>query len=321
MRQVYGPQISAEAEHAFTSAILEVTGTRQKKVYFLTGHGESSILTDYSAARSGLRDNLYQVDELDFTRSPRIPDDAAALIVAGPQRPPSSSEMDLLKAYLDGGGRVFLLLNPGAPQALRQLAAEWGLNFQDGTIIDPGSYVAPQKDDPLVTRDRNHFGLAQVNFPGAAAVLPQKELPKNVSILPMAWTTAQSWLARSLVSGREPSFEKGTDIKGTLAVGALISTATPAGAAGTDGMRLIVVGDSDFSANAHFPDGNNGDMFLSGVSWLTEGEEIVSVDRKVLPIRRLVLSPEEARFLQISSIGLLPLLLLLLAGFVAWRRR
>jgi len=31
-RQVFGPQITAEAEHAFTTAILEVTGTKQKKV-------------------------------------------------------------------------------------------------------------------------------------------------------------------------------------------------------------------------------------------------------------------------------------------------
>ncbi len=47
-RQVFGPQIMAEAEHAFTSAILEVTGTVQKKVYFLTGHGESGIHGNYS---------------------------------------------------------------------------------------------------------------------------------------------------------------------------------------------------------------------------------------------------------------------------------
>ncbi|GAG69092.1 unnamed protein product, partial [marine sediment metagenome] len=36
-----GQIVPVEAEHAFTSAILEVTGTIQKKVYFLTGHGES----------------------------------------------------------------------------------------------------------------------------------------------------------------------------------------------------------------------------------------------------------------------------------------
>jgi ABC-type uncharacterized transport system involved in gliding motility auxiliary subunit len=33
------------------------------------------------------------------------------------------------------------------------------------------------------------------------------------------------------------------------------------------------------------------------------------------------LSPEQARFLHLSSIGLLPLLLLVIGGFVWWRRR
>ena len=52
---VLGPQIQSEAENAFTSAILQVTGTRQRVVYFLAGHGEASIGGDYSAAREGLR--------------------------------------------------------------------------------------------------------------------------------------------------------------------------------------------------------------------------------------------------------------------------
>jgi len=37
-RLVTAVEIAEEAEHAFTSAILEVTGTVQKRVYFLTGH-------------------------------------------------------------------------------------------------------------------------------------------------------------------------------------------------------------------------------------------------------------------------------------------
>ena len=53
----------------------------------------------------------------------------------------------------------------------------------------------------------------------------------------------------------------------------------------------------------------------------SEGKEIVAVDRKVIPVRRLILSPEQARFLHISSIGLLPLLLLVVGGFLWWRRR
>ena len=44
MLVVSGQQIvGIEAENAFTSAVLEVTGIVQKTVYFLTGHGEAEI--------------------------------------------------------------------------------------------------------------------------------------------------------------------------------------------------------------------------------------------------------------------------------------
>jgi ABC-type uncharacterized transport system involved in gliding motility auxiliary subunit len=82
-----------------------------------------------------------------------------------------------------------------------------------------------------------------------------------------------------------------------------------------------VIGDSDFASNRHFRNGNNSDLFLNAINWLAEGEEIISVDRKVLPLRRLIMNPEETRFLHFSSIGLLPLILLVIGAVVWWRRR
>ncbi|GAG47518.1 unnamed protein product, partial [marine sediment metagenome] len=87
------------------------------------------------------------------------------------------------------------------------------------------------------------------------------------------------------------------------------------------GTTLMVIGDSDFASNEHFYSGNNGDLFLNAVSGLTAGTEIVSIERKVLPFRRLIVSPEAARFINYSSIGLLPLLVLVIGAVIWWRRR
>lgn len=319
-RQVYGPQISAEAEHAFTSAILEVTGIKQKKVYFLTGHGESGIYTDYDSARSGLRDNLFEVAELDLLRTPEVPEDAAVLVLASPQQPLIESELEVLSSYLEQGGRLMVLVNPGSLGDLGPLLGRWSLEIGDGTVIDPSSHVAPDPDTPLVPRTRNAFRLAEIYFPGAAAVIPQEEIPADLAIVPLAWSSPESWLERGFKPGEQSQFDDQTDRKGPLAVGALVSTA-PAEGSQEIGTRLAVIGDSDFAANRHFRNGNNSDLFLSSINWLAEGEEIIAVDRKVLPIRRLILGPEEVRFLHISSIGLLPVLLLVLGGIVWWRRR
>ena len=41
--------------------------------------------------------------------------------------------------------------------------------------------------------------------------------------------------------------------------------------------RLVVVGDSDFAANAYLGTGGNRDMFLNIVNWLAQQENMISV--------------------------------------------
>ena len=320
-RMVYGPQIATEAEHEFTSAILEVTGTKQKKVYFLTGHGEGSISADFSAARDGLRDNLFQVEPLDLLATPHVPDDAAVVIVAGPRRPPVERELEILAEYLERNGRMLVMLDPNPPEALRRLLSPWWVTFRDGVLVDPASNVVPHVDNLLVPRTRNAFQLPETFFLGATAVIPADGIPEGVELTPLAWTSPEAWMESTFVPGERPSFDRAADERGPFAIGALVDSVPPSETSPIPGgTRLVVLGDSDLAANANFGNGNNGDLFVSAVNWLAAGREIISVDRKVLTTRRLLLRPEEARFLNFTSIGLLPLILLLVAGYLWWRR-
>ena len=322
--RVYGPQIQGEAESAFTSAILQVTGTRQRVVYFVTGHGEGRILGEYEDARRGLRDNLFQVGELNLDQVAEIPPNANIVIIAGPQEPYARDEIEMLDRYVRGGGRLALLLNPSPQQELRDFAGDWWSILDDGILVDPLSHVAPNVDVPLVDRTRNAYGLLEAYFPGVAAITPAAEVPEEVLLEPLAWTTRGSWVERSRLGAAAPEFDPDADAPGPLAMAVAVErpVAADAGVAlRSEISRLVIFGDSDFATNQHFRNGNNSAMFLTMVNWLGAGEEIFSVDRKVLPVRRLVLSPEEARFLNLSSVGLLPLLLVVVAAIVWWRRR
>ncbi len=326
-------QITAiEVEHAFTSAILRVTGTVQEKVYFLTGHGEASINSNesggYSSVRASLRDNLFQVETLSLVVAPSIPEDSAALIIAGLQEPLTGDEVDVIKRYIDDGGWVLLLLNPNSPQNIRELLTPWGVNIEDGTVIDTSFYEAQYgKDYPLVPRTRPDVFLADVYFPGATAIIPQEKPPENLDIKPLLWTSKDSWLDKDFDPKKDPIFTDGVDIKGPLALGALITSKLPASTASTEEQaafkdtRIIVFGDSDFASNLHFFSGNNGDLFLKAVNLLTTGKELISIERKVLPFRRLLVTQEQTNIITYSSIALLPLLVLLAGGVIWWRRR
>ena len=321
---VLGPQIQAEAENAFTSAILQVTGTRQRVVYFLAGHGEASIGGDYSAARDGLRDNLFQVGELNLRQLDALPEDASLFVVAGPQFDLHDDEIAVLDSYLRRGGHLLLLLNPNPQPELRDLAASWWLVIDDG-VVDPDAHVTPNFDVPLVDARRNQYGLEDVYFPGATMIGPREEKPDEARILPLAWTTPLAWQEKDVLGVGDPVFDEGMDVSGPVALGASVEMPVTGDVAEEERRspttRLAVIGDSDFAGNQHFGNGNNGDLFLTMVNWLGEGDELISVDRKVVPVRRLVLSPEEARFLNLSAVGLLPLMLLVVAAGVWWRRR
>ncbi|MBM2825322.1 MAG: hypothetical protein HW402_986 [Dehalococcoidales bacterium] len=324
-RRLVSPQDIAEgAEHAFTSAILEVTGTVQKKVYFLIGHDErdinSTAASGYSSVLEGLRTDLYQVETLSLLTSPGIPQDAAVLVIAAPQKALSSREIATIMVYLAGGGQVLILADPDPPPGLDIIIAPWLVSIESGTVIDPTSYVAPKKTLPSVTSERNVFGLPITYFPGAAAIIPQEKIPQGIQILALVKTTKDSWVEKDFDPEKDPTFDAGKDTLGPFPLGVLIAAQSSGGAEGKL-TRLAVIGDSDFASNEHFRNGNNSDLFLNSVNWLAEEAELITIRRQVLPFRRLVVDQPTANFINYSSIGVLPLLVLITGAVIWWRRR
>ena len=146
-------------------------------------------------------------------------------------------------------------------------------------------------------------------------------------MLPLVWTSKDSWLEQDIDPEQEPAFNEETERKGPFSLGVLVAAAPTEGPEGGEPtaeskvVRLVVIGDSDFASNAHYYNGNNSDLFLNSVSWLTEETELISIRHNVLPFRRLVVGPEAASFINYSSIGLLPLIILIAGGIIWWRRR
>jgi len=344
-RQVLAEEIWGEAEYAFTSAILEVSGITQRKVYFLTGHGEGSITatndSGYSDAYSGLRANLFQVGTLNLLINRSIPEDCAALIIAGPRTPLENEEVEIIKSYIESGKLAIILLNPNPPEGIKQLLSYWDIEVEDGLIVDPASYAAPSVDIPSVPKVRNSLGLSTTYFPGATALIPEEGYKPNAiigTITQIIWgnedtdiemrslvrSSQDSWLEKDFNPYENPEFHEEVDLKGPLNIGFFVTT-SPGGEADEaeedKQIRLIVIGDSDFASNKHFSQGSNSSLFLISVEELATGAELISIDPKVLQTRRLIINPTQERWLNISSVGLLPVLILVIGGIIWWRRR
>ena len=314
---VYGPDIMAGAEHELTSALMEVTGERQKRIYFLKGHGERTPNAGLSAAAQALRQNLFQVEELDLTTSGSVPTDAAAVIVAGPGNVVPEVEIAALSAYLQAGGALMMMLDRGAEGRVETMLAQLGIAVPAGKIVDDGSFVAPVRENLLIGRDRNEFGLDDIYFPSATAVFPLGEAASGADIRVLAWTTPRG---EFVADGATAAARQGAIALGTLVTLPADGGSSGDGSSGGAG-RLIVTGDSDFATDAHFGNGNNGTFLVQSVLWLTAEQRVVNIERKVMANRRLLLDRESELILNIGSLVVPGLAILAVGMFFVWRRR
>ena len=99
-------------ENYITGAIDAVVSGRDTAIYFLTGHGEKSLSTDYTKLLQNLSNRNYRAEALNLGTADSVPEDASIVILAAPQLDITRNEMRLLNEYLDRGGNVCFWMSP-----------------------------------------------------------------------------------------------------------------------------------------------------------------------------------------------------------------
>ena len=321
-------------EETFVTALLIVSGQQRKRVYFITGHGERDSFDvggeGYGYAYEGLIHDNYEPLTLNLLRHGQVPDDAAAVIIAGPKKDFVEGEERFLEQYLLNGGRLFLLLDPDTPDSIREFVRNWGVKMEDGVVMDMASSVGGDPAIPLL--ERHQYAVSDPDltealdvtfFPQAAALSPaEEEMPPTIEFRPIARNSMSSWLS----TDPEQTTPTGVDPQGPFFLVAVVEAMGPLVLSpdttftGKWG-KLVVIGDSDFAANHYFYAFTNGDLFLNSVNWLTDDVTLISIRPKPVAFRQLVLTTRERDFFRYSTWFLLPIAMLTLAGVAWWRRR
>src|SRR6185436_19176340 len=66
-----------------------------------------------------------------------VPADADVLLIAGASSDFEPRELEVLQAYLEGGGRLFVMLEVGKCPELGKMLAKWGLQPNLDLVLDP----------------------------------------------------------------------------------------------------------------------------------------------------------------------------------------
>jgi ABC-type uncharacterized transport system involved in gliding motility auxiliary subunit len=346
-------KVKSKNEEGITNALVKLTQTGVKKVYFITGHCERSIEgygnDGYDKIARAIETENYEVEELLLITAEKVPEDAAVLVAAGPKTDYEDREISLLEGYLDRGGRVFFLVDPAEQgrERLHNLIAlldRYGLVLENDLIIDPmsralsGDYFMPVISSYTRNPITQNFRLATF-MRLARSVDIHDDAGEDIFTRIIAHTSEQSWAERNLEDMYRSSsaeYNEGVDAKGPVPIMAYaVRTVTvendAAGAGGDDAEAsdapreleaiVIAAGDSDFVTNAMFQTQGNKDLFLNTVNYLADRGELITVRPKQQDTVYLTLTARQGRLAFFVTVLLVPLFVIAVGIYITVQRR
>lgn len=236
-------RVVSDQEQDLTNALIKAVEGEERNVYFLEGHGEHSP-TDteqrggYSSLSDALRRDNLSVQTLNLVETGEIPADAAAVVLAGGANDLLPAEVDLLRAYLDGGGSLLVLIDPpdgsDVPdrENLVSFVEEWGIEVGRDVVVDisgVGQLLGTDATVPVVASYPQHpitdrFALLTA-FPFARSVRPAGGGGGDRVPEPFLETTARSWAESDLdLTGGEVAMDENDgDQPGPVPIGVAIA--------------------------------------------------------------------------------------------------
>lgn len=313
-------KITTFTEEKLTNALIQASKARSKKVYFTKGHGEAEISSEDADGIKGAVDELashkVEAGSIMLLESGKVPDDADLVVVSGPKYEFKDEEIKLLEEYLQKGKPLLVMVDAMVPAAaLNRLLENYGLKFGEDLLImrpdDPRAQLLGQNN--AIVSDFDAFHVVTKDFARQSAVALIMGSTRSLEIV--TTNTAQ---AKPSIIGKTADVIFGVgqvrsmaDLKeigedrvkqgpfGVIGVsqakvgGALAknekaeSPATTADLkpdsssdAVTKDLRVAVVGSSQFVTNAGSQHGENIDLFMNLVNFLTQDEDYIAIRPK-----------------------------------------
>lgn len=330
-------KVTGTDEQSLTTALLRVTEDSPTTVYFLTGHQERSIQDfgrrDFALARQVVEQDNFRVETLDLFVQRTIPVSRSVLVIADPLDPIQPEEEAAIAHYLEQGGRLLLLSDPGSPLPLSGLLERVGLAWNDDIIVDQqaqrGLEIAPiviEYPPHAITRDLRE---RRTIFPSVRSLRQRTTSSSDMPATLLLQSSSSSQAATDIANGRvrlSPDDRKGPIPFGYALEGRMpMATTTPLTKTETptERARMVVIGDADFASNewVAVPGTVNAVLFRNTIAWLAQEEALIALPPKPEFDRSITLTPAQERFVVYSSMAGLPLLVLIAGVIVWWFRR
>lgn len=326
-------------ENTTAAALKRLLGGQLPKVVYTSGNlerninkmGEREFMLHTLAKenRGALINNGYNFDTLSLDRQ-EIPGDVTAVVLADPKVELSNTTISKLKQYIDKGGNLFILGEPGKQQMVNPLLQYIGVEMKPGTMVQLSKHEAPNLVTPYATRNMAYLvespllmsmrkkGADTVNIfmPGVTELAYSTN--NGFTVKPLAYTMpGAAWMKAGtlVVDSAAPIFNmaegdyKKDSFPTILALSRQINNKE---------QRIIVAGDADLMSNMRRASDFIGIAFYA---WLDDEKFPVFTPRPPFKDTLVTISPERAAFIRTFTVYILPAIVLILGTVLLIRRK
>lgn len=323
--------VTYASEEELTAGLVRLLNPQTPVIYFLIGEGEHDTENpgneSYTRARAVLESKNYIVKPLSLQATNSIPEDAEAIVIAGPLIPLSQETVTLLASYLGDGGGLIVMLKPllftqfgdALDPLTSYLSESWGITVENDIVVDRDSpssiYYAVSYGYAQHPITQKMSGIASI-FPFARSLSVIETGGGDVSVAPLVFTADASWGETDFEAISEekiPSYDPDSEQAGPMLLAAAAENSTQG--------RLVVFGNSSFAQDSNFDAYGNGDMLVNSVDWVAEQESLINLSTSI-PQERTFLPPSSLQLvlLIVTSLCLIPLAVIG-AGVYTWITR
>jgi len=332
-------------ETALTNALQRLALAKDQHVVVLEGHGDRSIVGranhDLSQFSEELGRKGITLSALNLAVTPAIPDNTSVLVIAGPKTNLLPGEVTLIQNYVNAGGNLLWLADPGELHGLAPLAQQLGIKFLPGVVVDASTQLFGIADPTfaLVAEYPPHAITTQFQnvtmFPASAAIEKPDAPGAPFEGEAFLSTLARSWTETGKIEGKIQFDANQGEKQGPLAIAYALTRsvpkpeapkpvkpdAKPEDAAKPKLQRIVVVGDGDFLTNAYLGEGGNLELGMNMIHWLAQNDQFINIPARTAPDAALNLPQTALGVIAVGFLIVLPLALIGAGAFVWFQRR
>jgi len=270
------------SEKSITNSIYRLLRNTERQILFVTGHGERNPLGQANHDVSIFVDNLnnkgFKVAPLDLAKTLAIPVNTSVLVIASPQVDYLPGETKVIKDYVDQGGNLLWLIEPGKTGYLKELADYLQLKTNPGLIVDLD--IGLLGNDPTLVLGQyfqhpitEQFTSTQTLFPQVAGI--EFDNKEGWQAEAFVQSMPRSWLETGKIEGTI-KYDEQSDKPGPIPFGYSL-TRTQEKEGKQQQQRIIVIGDGDFLSNTYLGLQGNLSMGESMMNWLSHDDDFIDI--------------------------------------------